>query len=70
MHRHLVAFRDMKPENVMLDESGYPIIVDFGFAKVLNDGVTYTLCGTPQYLAPEIILNTGHGFAADYWVSG
>jgi serine/threonine protein kinase len=70
MHRRKIAFRDLKPENVMVDADGYPIIVDFGFAKVLNaDGATYTFCGTPQYLAPEICANTGHGYAVDHWVS-
>ena len=44
-------------------------LVDFGFAKILNDR-TWTLCGTPEYLAPEIILNKGHGFGADWWCVG
>jgi len=69
LHDHLLlAFRDLKPENIMIDEDGYPIIVDFGFAKILKDGVTYTLCGTPQYIAPEIIKNSGHDFGVDHWV--
>ena len=48
----------MKPENVLIDKSGYLKLTDFGFAKVV-EGRTYTLCGTPEYLAPEVILNKG-----------
>ena len=44
-------------------------MIDFGFAKILNEK-TWTLCGTPEYLAPEIILNKGHGFGADWWCVG
>ena len=69
MHNRRIAYRDLKLENIMVDIDGYPIIVDFGFAKQLKDGVTYTFCGTPQYMAPEICANTGHGFAVDHWVS-
>ena len=43
----------------MFDSSGYLKLTDFGFAKVINTGRTYTLCGTPEYLAPEILLNKG-----------
>ena len=59
----------MKPENLLLDKDGYLKMVDFGFAKILTDR-TWTLCGTPEYLAPEIILNKGHGFGADWWCVG
>lgn len=70
LHRRKIAFRDLKPENIMVDDDGYPIIVDFGFAKTLPDGVTYTFCGTPQYLCPEVVTNGGHGFAVDHWALG
>jgi protein kinase A len=69
MHRRGFIYRDLKPENVMLDAEGYPVIVDFGFAKYLTDK-TYTLCGTPLYLPPEVILNRGHTFSADHWSLG
>ena len=66
MHGLKVVYRDLKPENLLLDEKGYLKMVDFGFAKVVQDR-TWTLCGTPEYLAPEIILNKGHAFGADWW---
>lgn len=70
-----VAYRDLKPENLLLDADGHIKLVDFGFAKRLgHDGEnpveTYTLCGTPEYLAPEVIHNKGHTTAVDWWALG
>ena len=71
LHRHNIIFRDLKPENVLLSETGYLKLIDMGFAKRLGKGEkTYTLCGTPYYLAPEMILHRGHGFALDWWTVG
>ena len=82
IHSKLVVFRDLKPENVMIDRSGYPVIIDFGFAKRVpfqkkdESGVlkiyakTFTLCGTPEYLPPELIFNAGHDQMADLWSLG
>ncbi|EQC42032.1 AGC/PKG protein kinase [Saprolegnia diclina VS20] len=69
MHTKAIAYRDLKPENLILDARGFLKVVDFGLAKVVNDR-TWTLCGTPDYLAPEIILNRGHDKAVDYWALG
>jgi serine/threonine protein kinase len=69
MHRRSYVYRDLKPENVMIDSTGYPVIVDFGFVKFVTDK-TYTLCGTPLYIAPEVILNRGHDGGADHWSQG
>ncbi|KAJ6072287.1 hypothetical protein N7467_010372 [Penicillium canescens] len=67
---HGIAYRDLKPENILLDADGHIKLVDFGFAKQVDNRETYTLCGTPEYLAPEVIHNCGHGLAVDWWALG
>jgi len=70
MHTMNVIYRDLKPENLLLDSQGYLKITDFGFAKDIGDGRTWTLCGTPDYLAPEIVAGKGHGKGVDWWTLG
>jgi protein kinase A len=69
LHHRSITYRDLKPENVLIDKKGYCVLVDFGNAKVITTK-TFTLCGSPEYLAPEIILSKGHDKGVDYWAFG
>lgn len=69
LHNKHILYRDLKPENLLLDAEGHCKVTDFGFAKMVEYR-TWTLCGTPEYLAPEIILSKGHGKAVDWWALG
>ncbi|KAI8616523.1 camp-dependent protein kinase A [Chytriomyces sp. MP71] len=69
LHTRDIIYRDLKPENCLIDANGHIKITDFGFAKEVPD-VTWTLCGTPDYLAPEIIQSKAYGRAVDYWAFG
>ena len=69
LHDRSIIYRDLKPENVMLDAAGHVRLIDFGLAKRCPDR-TWTMCGTPEYLAPEVVTNQGHNKSADFWTLG
>jgi len=71
IHSKNIIHRDLKPENILMCPNGYSKLTDFGFAKIMEPGTrTYTLCGTPEYIAPEVLLNKGHGKPVDWWTLG
>lgn len=77
IHGKGIAYRDLKPENLLINHRGYVKMIDFGFAKRFpynKNGqaqyLTYTLCGTPEYLAPEIVMSKGYDKRVDYWALG
>jgi protein kinase X len=69
LHARKIVYRDLKPENLLIASDGYLKLTDFGFAKVVKT-FTYTLCGTPEYIAPEVLLNQGHSTPVDWWSLG
>lgn len=70
--RDMVFDNSLKPENVLIDEIGYIRITDFGLSRtgVKDNKTAKSVCGTPEYLAPEILFKTGHGKAVDWWTLG
>ncbi|KAL3320617.1 hypothetical protein Ciccas_000692 [Cichlidogyrus casuarinus] len=71
LHNLNIVYRDLKPENLLITGDGYTKLADLGFAKQLQrDKRAWTLCGTPDYMAPEVILNKGHHLPVDWWSFG
>ena len=72
LHKENIIYRDLKPENILLGVDGYIKLTDFGLSKILKsrNKRTYTICGTPQYLAPEILEDEGYSKMVDWWSLG
>ena len=71
LHKQKIIYRDLKPENILMGEDGYICLTDFGLAKILEaNEQAYSFCGTPEYLAPEILEEKGHAFPVDWWALG
>lgn len=71
LHSKGIAHRDLKLENILVDERGFLKVIDYGLAKNLAEGETTTsFCGTPEYLAPEMVSHAGHDFSVDWWALG
>eukprot|EP01016_Furgasonia_blochmanni_P007664 TRINITY_DN1306_c0_g4_i1.p1 TRINITY_DN1306_c0_g4~~TRINITY_DN1306_c0_g4_i1.p1 ORF type:complete len:297 (+),score=57.83 TRINITY_DN1306_c0_g4_i1:183-1073(+) len=72
LHSKDVVYRDLKPENVLIDKDGYIRITDFGLSKenIQGNKGANSVCGTPEYLAPEVLFKMGHGKAVDWWTLG
>ena len=74
LHNKNVIHRDLKLENIMVDQEGYIKIIDYGLAKKLNEDEAEeeatTYCGTPEYLAPEMVARSGHDKSVDWWAIG
>ena len=70
MHQANVVYRDLKPENVLIDRDGHLKIADFGMSKELRDDEELSFCGTCEYLAPEVVRKEHYGFEVDWWALG
>ena len=70
IHGKNIVYRDLKPENIMVDDKGYLHLIDLGTAKKVDKNRTFTIIGTPHYMAPEVIISKGYGVMVDLWSLG
>lgn len=71
LHNKDFIYRDLKLENILMDDNGNVCLTDFGMAKIIRDGeLAETFCGTPEYIAPEVLDGKGYDKSADWWSLG
>lgn len=69
LHKMNILYRDLKPENILLDKMGHIRLTELSLAKIVHDR-TFTLCGSPEYISPEIVKGQGYGASVDWWALG
>lgn len=70
LHKSGIVYRDLRPENILVTQEGHMRLTDFACARLLGDRASTSVLGTPEYTAPEIILESGHGFPCDWYSLG
>eukprot|EP00483_Globobulimina_turgida_P013119 UN13143 len=70
LHSGGIVYRDLKPENLLMDEHGHICVCDFGLCNKIRNGVMNTFCGTPDYITPEILSRCHYDKSVDWWSFG